>query len=442
MFVAVPLRRLLLVLAVAVGAAVAIRLAWHLQRPARATPDPRAEAQQVLQRLLDERAKSLLEFDDGPLASHYDLSSRLGKWAYEHEQRRLRYLRAWTEKRRINLVSARSEVRVTRLQVSKDEIWASLIQSARLGYIYRDDPTLEKHLFGIGTRHAIQLVRKDGRWVIRRDWYTDPLDEDELVPEVTPADVTASGGILEPFARLAASGAARCSPPGVDEPGVAEALPGTRVDGGSGPFGPVLWLLDLLGSIPRKLSELVSFTAGAASRSWRYNRQAAATYARTYCGGAWGCGNGGRYNPQYRDYTDIGGDCTNFASQVLHAGGLPMDSAWYYRKGSGGSRAWVQTGGLLDHLLGTGRARVLVRGKYADVVMPNDRFPKGAINELEPGDLIAYQEKGRVVHFGAVVGRDFRGYTVVNSHTADRNAVPWDVGWDQATIFWLLKVRD
>ncbi|MBE3599681.1 MAG: amidase domain-containing protein [Limnochordaceae bacterium] len=70
-----------------------------------------------------------------------------------------------------------------------------------------------------------------------------------------------------------------------------------------------------------------------------------------------------------------------------------------------------------------------------------DRHPKGAVNELEPGDLIGYQEKGRLVHFAPVVGRDFRGYIVVNSHTADRNAVPWDVGWDQATIFWLLKVR-
>lgn len=32
-------------------------------------------------------------------------------------------------------------------------------------------------------------------------------------------------------------------------------------------------------------------------------------------------------NPAYYDYTGYGGDCTNFVSQVLYAGGMPMTAS-------------------------------------------------------------------------------------------------------------------
>ena len=44
-----------------------------------------------------------------------------------------------------------------------------------------------------------------------------------------------------------------------------------------------------------------------------YNPQAAITYGNTYCR---------KYNPQYSSYAHSGGDCANFVSQCLHAGGL------------------------------------------------------------------------------------------------------------------------
>ncbi|MBE3550637.1 MAG: amidase domain-containing protein [Brockia lithotrophica] len=53
-----------------------------------------------------------------------------------------------------------------------------------------------------------------------------------------------------------------------------------------------------------------------------YNR----TKARQYIDRYWNS-----YNPDFPNLTYIGGDCTNFASQVLHAGNLPMDyrGGWY-----------------------------------------------------------------------------------------------------------------
>ena len=39
------------------------------------------------------------------------------------------------------------------------------------------------------------------------------------------------------------------------------------------------------------------------------------------------------YNPRYYDFTRLGGDCTNFVSQCLYAGGITMNYSkygWYY----------------------------------------------------------------------------------------------------------------
>ena len=49
---------------------------------------------------------------------------------------------------------------------------------------------------------------------------------------------------------------------------------------------------------------------------YEYNREAAVSYARR-----WALGR----NPAYMDYELWGGDCTNFISQCLRSGQIPMD---------------------------------------------------------------------------------------------------------------------
>ncbi|XVV07568.1 amidase domain-containing protein [Actinosynnema sp. CA-248983] len=51
-----------------------------------------------------------------------------------------------------------------------------------------------------------------------------------------------------------------------------------------------------------------------------YNYQAMADYAVRYVY---------NYNPAYRTFADVGGDCTNFISQALKAGGWAHVSGWY-----------------------------------------------------------------------------------------------------------------
>ena len=67
-----------------------------------------------------------------------------------------------------------------------------------------------------------------------------------------------------------------------------------------------------------------------------YNRAAAVQYANRWA-----------YfrNPEYYDFSAIGGDCTSFASQCILAGGAPMnytpDFGWYYRNLNDRAPAWT-----------------------------------------------------------------------------------------------------
>lgn len=166
------------------------------------------------------------------------------------------------------------------------------------------------------------------------------------------------------------------------------------------------------------------------------------TYANTYCGAAPGCGNDRRYNPHYVSYNGEGGDCTNFVSQALKAAGFRMTPWWEYSvRRQEGSPAWVNAQRLKDFLDASGRATLYASGSYAQLTKPTPQYPHGAIDAIRPGDLISYIERGRAVHSALVVGYDHFGYPVVDSHTADRFQVPWDLGWDRHTIYNLWHVH-
>ncbi len=50
------------------------------------------------------------------------------------------------------------------------------------------------------------------------------------------------------------------------------------------------------------------------------------------------------YNPAYYNFSKIGGDCTNFVSQCIFAGGVPMNYSiygWYYRSLGDRAPAWT-----------------------------------------------------------------------------------------------------
>ncbi len=162
-------------------------------------------------------------------------------------------------------------------------------------------------------------------------------------------------------------------------------------------------------------------------------RLKAVAYADAYCGAAANDEGGFKYNPKYRNYNYSGGDCANFVSQVLHeGGGFRKTSTWNYGKGA--SRAWVNAHAFNRYMLNSGRASRIAYGTYHQVLK--------ASYQLLPGDYVAYEKKGKVTHVSVITGADSKGYSLTNSHNADRYRVPWDLGYgDRGIKFWLVKVH-
>jgi hypothetical protein len=76
-----------------------------------------------------------------------------------------------------------------------------------------------------------------------------------------------------------------------------------------------------------------------------YNRPAALAYAKKWAYSR---------NPVYYDFSSIGGDCTNFISQCLVAGGMPMNFSyplgWYYTNANNRSPSFTHVQYLYNFL--------------------------------------------------------------------------------------------
>ncbi|KAA9004189.1 amidase domain-containing protein [Paenibacillus spiritus] len=342
--------------------------------------DAEHEIQPALEDLYKARAEAFVNQDIQKLKDYY-LDEKISRIALEHEHNQIQYLNKWSDKRAIQLTHSQCAIRIIRQRITGDRAVVSLVQSHRIGYMY-ENRFLPEQFFGVGTRHFITLKKKDGRWKVSREWYLDPLDEN-------PKKIS------------------------------------------DGPDG-------LAPSVKAKSSE--------PPKSQKYNRKRAVEYANKYAGAAWGAGNRHRYNPKYLDYTSKGGDCTNFASQIIgdsEGGGLPARGNWRYFDRSGGTQTWVQTDSFSRFLIGSGYGKLLAKGTYEQITRPSDQYPDSAISSLEPGDLIGYiLHNNDTDHFSVVVGFDDYGYPLVNSHTADRYRVPFDLGWDSETRYQLFHIRD
>jgi hypothetical protein len=352
--------------------------------------------EKALERIYNTRNKAFTTENLLSIKNCFDGSQKLGVWALEHEVQRIKYLKKWSEERKIKFVNVESSIRVKKVSVSGIKAAISLEESCRFDYIYDEEETSIVNSFGVGLRHGVRMILKDENWVIYNDWYTDCFEDAiSAYNEEVPQD-----SMFE--------------------------------------FG-----------MESKAKEQDIVTLKSFSKS-EYNREKAVLYADKYCGAAWGSGNNFKYNKIYQDYNGIGGDCTNFVSQILgdkkEGGGLPLGGGWNcgYRKHgmAEGSHAWVNADGLKGYLIYSGRGSVIKKGDYKDLSFTNDVNNQPAINKLLLGDLIAYEKKGDIDHFAVITGHDSRGYALVNSHTADRYHVPWDLGWGDKWIkFHLMHIN-
>lgn len=160
--------------------------------------------------------------------------------------------------------------------------------------------------------------------------------------------------------------------------------------------------------------------------------QKAVDYAHMWCGIGEG-ENLFRYNKKYLNCNPRGGDCANFASQILYeGGGFKKNGTWNYT--NDGTKAWLNAQAFKNYWVGSGRASYIAKGSYKEVYQ--------SAYQLRPGDIVAYEKKGRITHVSTVTGLDSKGYPLVTCHNTDRLLVPYDLGWSNKSItFHLIDVH-
>ena len=131
-----------------------------------------------------------------------------------------------------------------------------------------------------------------------------------------------------------------------------------------------------------------------------YDRTAAVAYAKRWAFGR---------NPKFYNFNNIGGDCTNFASQCIFAGSGVMNFTptfgWYYKNIDDRAPAWTGVEYLFNFLTGNdGKGPFAVR---AD------------LDKLQPGDIVQLATATDDFYHSPVVVAVKGGKIFVAAHSYD-----------------------
>ena len=150
-----------------------------------------------------------------------------------------------------------------------------------------------------------------------------------------------------------------------------------------------------------------------AYRTYDFNRSNMVAYANKHAKS---------YNPNYPNFENMGGDCTNFVSQVLRAGNAPFDTSgsyrWYYYNMNNRAPAWSGAKQLYNYLINN--TYIGPQGKKAST--------NEIIYNMRPGDpvFIDFGYNNSIDH--AVVITSYNvgapNLTRVAAHTNDRVNYP------------------
>lgn len=158
-------------------------------------------------------------------------------------------------------------------------------------------------------------------------------------------------------------------------------------------------------------------------RNLSYNREAAVAYARR-----WALGR----NPAYYDFQNLGGDCTNFASQCIYAGAGVMNytpgTGWFYRSANDRTPSWTGVEFLYEFLVNNRSV-----GPHARIV------PR---TEAQPGDIVQLGSADGDFYHSPVITA-VSPVLLVAAHTFDARDRPLSTyGYDRARFLHIEGVRD
>jgi hypothetical protein len=321
----------------------------------------KAEFQEILKELFATRNDCIVKLDAETLKNFYNLNIKVSQWAYESEAKKIKYFKSWSEKQSIQFNQIDSIIKIRKIKEKEPGLYGIIcFVSTEFNYSYVDTPQ-KITTFRLGTSHYINLKKDNDRYIITKEWYTDPFADSLELNSIKSDEIKQY------------------------------ILTHTRPD--------------------YQASERI---------------QKAIDYAHKYCGISIDEEYLFKYNKNYKNFNPDGGDCANFASQILHeGGGFKKGGSWNYR-GREATKAWVNAQAFKNHMVHSGRGSYIAKGKYHEIYK--------AAYQMRPGDFVAYEKKGKIVHISTVTGLDSKGYPLVTCHNTDRLLVPYDLGWSNSNI--------
>lgn len=127
------------------------------------------------------------------------------------------------------------------------------------------------------------------------------------------------------------------------------------------------------------------------------------------------------YNSAYPNYNKVGGDCTNYVSQCVYYGGMPMvvghaysNDGWYFRSASDRSATWTAA-------------------PYFTSWMANNRgrLVEATDDTIFMGSPVLYNDE----HVTICVGYNSAGIPIIDSHNNDRYHMIWNYRDEGTTVY-------
>ena len=135
-------------------------------------------------------------------------------------------------------------------------------------------------------------------------------------------------------------------------------------------------------------------------KRYDYDRTKAVAYAKE-----WALNR----NPNYYDFNNIGGDCTNFISQCIYAGANVMNYApivgWFYISVNNRAPAWTGVNELYNFLINNKGI-----GPFGKIIQKH---------QAEPGDLIQLGNFDNIYYHTLIISKINNGNIYVCAHSND-----------------------
>jgi hypothetical protein len=141
---------------------------------------PRQEVEESVRLAFQERAQALFRGGDGShLAEYYDVAyaqggAVAGARLLTYERDKIAEFHRYLDERKMKVIAHEVELRFERVTASRGIAHATVTERTGFRWVYWDKPH-QPNATGLGSHHDLDLVSKDGRWLIRRDDYLDSL---------------------------------------------------------------------------------------------------------------------------------------------------------------------------------------------------------------------------------------------------------------------------